>query len=64
MYDEAIKMLQLATEPTKLPCWDKEKEYIWQFLDTGIASKGSASSLYISGMPGTGKTATTFEILK
>lgn len=29
----------------------------------GIENKGSSSSLYIAGMPGTGKTATTLEII-
>lgn len=28
-----------------------------------MKNKGSSSSLYISGMPGTGKTATTMEII-
>jgi Cdc6-like AAA superfamily ATPase len=30
----------------------------------GITNQGSSSSLYISGMPGTGKTVTTLETIK
>jgi len=30
----------------------------------GIKNKGSSSTLYISGMPGIGKTATTLEIIE
>lgn len=30
---------------------------------TGLKNKGSSTSLYISGMPGTGKTATTLEVI-
>lgn len=30
----------------------------------GLLNKGSSSSLYISGMPGTGKTATTLETIR
>ena len=29
-----------------------------------MKNKGSSSSLYISGMPGTGKTATTMEVIR
>ncbi len=29
----------------------------------GLKNKGSSSSLYISGMPGTGKTATTLGVM-
>lgn len=50
--------------PDKLPCRDEEKWKIKNFIDTGIETWGSSSSLYISGMPGTGKTATTLEILR
>ena len=33
------------------------------YITQGLKNKGSSSSLYISGMPGTGKTATTLEVI-
>lgn len=36
---------------------------ITNYLVTGLQNKGSSSSLYISGMPGTGKTATTLQTI-
>ena len=50
--------------PDELPCWEKEKEKILEFVENGIKSEGSTTSLFISGMPGTGKTATTMEVLR
>lgn len=40
-----------------LPCRDKELKIIYDYIKKGLDTKGSYSSLYISGMPGTGKTA-------
>ena len=33
-------------------------------MNVGLRDKGQSSSLYISGMPGTGKTATTLEVIR
>jgi Cdc6-like AAA superfamily ATPase len=52
--------LQLDQIPDgDLPCRDDEREQIRQYVTNGIKNSGSSSSLYISGMSGTGKTATT-----
>jgi len=48
-YDEIIE--------DSLPCRDNELKIIDEYLRKGLETKGSYSSLYISGMPGTGKTA-------
>lgn len=64
MYRVAILRLQLSAVPTSLPCRQKEKSMIVEFLKHGISHRGSSSSLYISGMPGTGKTATTLEVIR
>ena len=45
--------------PDELPCRENEQELIKQYIIEGIENNGSSSSLYISGMPGTGKTAST-----
>ena len=57
-YDEACSKLQLNSIPKELPCREKEIKRITHYLSSGLSHKGSSSSLYISGMPGTGKTAT------
>lgn len=63
-YDEACNKLQLNTIPDHFPCRDKEQMEIMSFLVNGIENEGQSSSLYISGMPGTGKTATVLEIIR
>ena len=59
----AKSKMELNYIPQELPCREKEKEYIRGFISNALESEGSATSLYISGMPGTGKTATTLEII-
>jgi Cdc6-like AAA superfamily ATPase len=63
-YDAACATLQLNFAPDNLPCRDREKEIILNYIMEGITNQGSSSSLYISGMPGTGKTVTTLETIK
>lgn len=62
-YDEAISKLQLNTIPDHFPCREEEQDKIMQYLRNGIENECQSSSLYISGMPGTGKTATVLEII-
>ena len=63
-YDRACAKLQLSTIPETLPCRDSERQTIVDYITNGLKNKGSSSSLYISGMPGTGKTATTMEVVR
>jgi hypothetical protein len=63
-YDVLLSKLQLNFVPDSLPCRDSEKEVIKEFVMSGLRNRGSSTSLYISGMPGTGKTATTLEVIK
>lgn len=63
-YDEACSKLQLNSIPETLPCRDREQDQIYNYITEGITNHGSSSSLYISGMPGTGKTATTLEVVR
>jgi origin recognition complex subunit 1 len=62
-YERACEKLQLSAIPDSLPCRDKERKMIIDYIENGLKNKGSSSSLYISGMPGTGKTATTLEVI-
>jgi len=64
LYDTCCRKLELNALPDYLPCREKERAEIHDFIKLGIETKGSATSLYISGMPGTGKTATVLEVIK
>merc|ERR1719424_1417023 len=46
-----------------LPCRSTERKKIAAHLHTGVQQGGSSQVLYISGMPGTGKTAIVTEVL-
>jgi Cdc6-like AAA superfamily ATPase len=63
-YDVLLSKLQLNYVPDSLPCRDDMKKLIREFIASGLRDRGSSSSMYISGMPGTGKTATTLEVIK
>lgn len=64
VYDQVVSRLLCTFRPKVLPCRHSEKEVITEFIISGLRNKGSSTSLYISGMPGTGKTATTLEVIK
>jgi len=46
-----------------LPCRSAERKKIATHLRIGVEQGGSAQVLYVSGMPGTGKTAIVLEVL-
>ena len=47
-----------------LPCREKEQDKIYDYLKKGLLTSGDYSSLYIGGMPGTGKTECVKTVLK
>lgn len=55
--------LQVSAVPTSLPCREKEFANIHDFI-TGKLTDGSGACIYISGVPGTGKTATVTQVIK
>ena len=55
--DEENDQESIETITDYLPCREKEQNDIYNYIKTGLITTGSYSSLYISGMPGTGKTA-------
>lgn len=64
-YERAKKALHLSYAPHELLGREKEKEDITTFLKNKLDPKTrekAASSLYISGPPGTGKTQLTTKI--
>lgn len=59
-FDEALQRLHLSSPPKRLPCRESERERIFSGLCSAL--KGASPALYISGFPGTGKTATVKEV--
>ena len=47
-----------------LPCRNSEQKKIEDYIKQGLSTTGNYSSLYISGMPGTGKTASVLASLQ
>jgi hypothetical protein len=64
LYAYASNELQLHSLPSQLPCREIELNAVNYFLTQSIMNQGSTTSLYISGMPGTGKTATGLEVIR
>ncbi|KAI9782535.1 MAG: Origin recognition complex, subunit 1 [Candelina submexicana] len=56
----ARSQLHVSSVPTNLPCREREFSNVYYHLEAAI-SEGSGSCIYISGTPGTGKTATVRE---
>ena len=46
-----------------LPCRKMEQDQIYDYIKKGLQTNGNYSSLYIAGMPGTGKTASVKTIV-
>ncbi|XP_018044331.1 PREDICTED: origin recognition complex subunit 1 isoform X2 [Atta colombica] len=55
--------LHVSTVPKSLPCREEEFNNIYTFLESKLMDN-SGGSIYINGVPGTGKTATVNEIVK
>ncbi len=55
------KRLHASAVPEQLPSRQHQFENIFDFLSSNIAT-GKSASLYISGVPGTGKTATVHKV--
>lgn len=61
--EEARARLHVAAVPDALPCREKEFEDIYQFVESKVLD-GTGGCMYISGVPGTGKTATVKEVIR
>ncbi len=46
-----------------LPCRKEEQDKIYNYIKKGLQTNGNYNSLYIAGMPGTGKTASVKTII-
>ncbi|KAG8412440.1 Origin recognition complex, subunit 1 [Metarhizium acridum] len=58
----ARSRLHVSSVPTSLPCREGEFSLVYSHLEAAI-TEGSGNCIYISGTPGTGKTATVREVI-
>ncbi|KAI1615113.1 origin recognition complex subunit 1 [Exophiala viscosa] len=61
-YSHARTTLHVSAFPTSLPCRSNEFTTVYSHLYSAIVD-GSGACIYISGTPGTGKTATVREVV-
>ncbi|CAK7232889.1 Origin recognition complex, subunit 1 [Sporothrix bragantina] len=61
-FQKARAKLHVAAVPTSLPCRESEFSLVYSHLEAAI-TEGTGSCIYISGTPGTGKTATVREVV-
>ncbi|XP_067141497.1 origin recognition complex subunit 1-like [Centruroides vittatus] len=61
--EEARRKLHVSAVPDSLPCREYEFSDIYSFVE-GKLLNGTGGCMYISGVPGTGKTATVLEVIR
>ncbi|KAH7326706.1 P-loop containing nucleoside triphosphate hydrolase protein [Stachybotrys elegans] len=61
-FQVARSRLHVASVPDSLPCREGEFSLVYSHLEAAI-SDGTGNCIYISGTPGTGKTATVREVI-
>jgi origin recognition complex subunit 1 len=61
-YRQARALLHVSSVPASLPCRNGEFETVYAHLRAAIG-EGTGACIYISGTPGTGKTATVREVV-
>ncbi|KAI6779038.1 Origin recognition complex subunit-like protein [Emericellopsis cladophorae] len=61
-FQVARSRLHVSSVPTSLPCREGEFSLVYSHLEAAI-SDGAGNCIYISGTPGTGKTATVREVI-
>ncbi|KAL7746924.1 Origin recognition complex, subunit 1 [Sorochytrium milnesiophthora] len=62
-YEEARQRLHVSAVPDSLPCREDEFAAIYGHLEAALQDQRGAC-IYISGVPGTGKTATVYEVMR
>ncbi|KAK6045497.1 ATPase, AAA family, partial [Cooperia oncophora] len=58
------RRLHTSEVPERMPCREEEAAEVEKFIRNAISHKGTSSAMYISGVPGTGKTATVVSVVK
>ncbi|KAJ3003409.1 UNVERIFIED_CONTAM: Origin recognition complex, subunit 1 [Siphonaria sp. JEL0065] len=57
------ELLHVSHVPSDLPCREEQFEDVYTYLVSAV-EKGGGDCIYISGVPGTGKTATVRQVIK
>ncbi|XP_043942787.1 origin recognition complex subunit 1 [Protopterus annectens] len=61
--EEARARLHVSAVPESLPCREQEFQDVYNFVESKLID-GTGGCMYISGVPGTGKTATVHEVIR
>ena len=61
VFDEARNRLHVSNAPESLPCREAEFTEVELHVETNLM-EGTGSCIYLSGVPGTGKTATVHRV--
>ncbi|XP_077701042.1 origin recognition complex subunit 1 isoform X3 [Canis aureus] len=61
--EEARLRLHVSAVPESLPCREQEFQNIYNFVESKLLDH-TGGCMYISGVPGTGKTATVHEVIR
>ncbi|XP_075412158.1 origin recognition complex subunit 1 [Tenrec ecaudatus] len=61
--EEARLRLHVSAVPQSLPCREQEFQDIYHFVESKLLDH-TGGCMYISGVPGTGKTATVHEVIR
>ena len=64
VFARAREVLRPGALPASMPCRDREREEVGDFLRQSLQLGGVGRGLYVSGVPGTGKTATVYEVVR
>ncbi|XP_055978195.1 origin recognition complex subunit 1 [Sorex fumeus] len=63
MLEKARLRLHVSAVPESLPCREQEFQDIYNFVESKLLDH-TGGCMYISGVPGTGKTATVHEVMR
>lgn len=63
-FQQALASLQLSNVPPSLPCRTEEYKRLYSALHSSLGERGTGQTLYVSGLPGSGKTVTVSRVVR